>query len=140
VSARVIEDVARTSAGVAVLERRFAVRMLNISASGALLETDAPVEPGVYGKVTLTADGQRYSDHLRVTRCQAVAGGSRYLVAVEFLWLDVPSTASLRHFATQGPGSDPKSLLSLATVSHEGGPGARYRDRAGAEVARSDYW
>jgi hypothetical protein len=140
VSARVLEDVARTSAGVAVLERHFTVRMLNISASGALLETDTPVEPGVYGKVTLTADGRRYSDHLRVTRCQAVAGGSRHLVAAEFLWLDVPSTASLRHFAAQGPSKISKSLLSLASVSPEPGTDVRDRDRADAEVARSDYW
>lgn len=110
---RGLEDVARTSGGVAVLERRFAVRVVNISASGALLESDMPVEPGVHGTVRLTTKGRSYSDHLRVTRCHAVAGGSGHFVAVEFLWLDVPLENSVRHLATHVLRGRSCELLSL---------------------------
>jgi hypothetical protein len=80
-----------------VLAREFDVRVINCSPSGCLLETRAPMEVGTIGSVTLVFEGQELTDHVRVVRCQAIAGaGSVYHVGAQFLWVGTLTRRTLR--------------------------------------------
>ena len=82
---------------VGALTRDIPVWMLNISASGCLLECGSRVETGSTGVLTVVRDGREYSDDVRVNRCSAVIGSSgRYLLGVQFLWTRIPGERSLR--------------------------------------------
>lgn len=85
---------------VAVLGRAVSVRLVQISRSGCLLECSHSMPAGTVAMLSLNIDGRRYSDEVRVSRSQLVAGaGERYEVGVEFLWLHPPLERSLRQFA-----------------------------------------
>jgi len=80
-----------------VLGRDFEVRVLNCSPSGCLLETNAPLDVGTVGSLTLTVDGHELLDHLVVVRCQPKQGaGSVYHVGAQFLWLGSLTRHTLR--------------------------------------------
>jgi hypothetical protein len=80
-----------------VLGRDFQVRVLNCSPSGCLLETNAPIDVGTVGSLTLTVDGHELLDHLLVVRCQPKQGaGSVYHVGAQFLWLGTLTRHTLR--------------------------------------------
>ena len=80
-----------------VLARDFEVRVLNCSPSGCLLETNAPIDVGTVGSLTLIVDGHELLDHLVVVRCQPKQGaGSVYHVGAQFLWLGSLTRHTLR--------------------------------------------
>jgi hypothetical protein len=80
-----------------VLAREFGVRVINCSASGCLLESMVPIVVGTVGSVTLTFEGEELTDHVRVVRCQQIAGaGSVYHVGAQFLWLGSLTRQTLR--------------------------------------------
>jgi hypothetical protein len=82
---------------VGVLCRDVTVWILNISASGCLLESGLRVDVGTTGVLGMIRDGQEYSDEIRVNRCSLLAGGSgRYLLGAQFLWTSIPGEHSLR--------------------------------------------
>jgi hypothetical protein len=82
---------------VGALTRDVPVWILNISASGCLLESGFRVEVGTTGVLSMTRDGQDYTDDIRINRCSPVAGGSgRYLLGAQFLWTRIPGERSLR--------------------------------------------
>jgi hypothetical protein len=98
-----------SGASYGVLRRDLPVRLVNISGSGCLLEAASPLESGVTGRVEIALNGAAFSDAVRVTRCQSVAGaGSLHRIGVEFLWADRPGTQSLRWVVSSlymhGPG------------------------------------
>ena len=69
-----------------VLARHIPTRLVEISRSGCLLESEHRVEEGTVGTLRLEVRGQTFYGDVRATRCVAVAGmGSRYLVGLEFL-------------------------------------------------------
>ena len=82
---------------VGALSRDVAVWVLNISASGCLLESGTHVEVGSTGVLSMSRDGQSYTDDIRINRCSPVAGSSgRYLLGAQFLWTRIPGERSLR--------------------------------------------
>jgi hypothetical protein len=82
---------------VAVLTRNVPVRLVNISASGCLVESATRVEPGTSAALQLEIGGEKYSDDLRVARVQQVQGASgTWQIGAEFLWTSHPGSWSLR--------------------------------------------
>jgi hypothetical protein len=95
---------------IAVLGRDVVVRLLEISRSGCLLESSHAMPAGTIAALAIEIDGREYSDDVRVSRSQLLAGvGERYQVGVEFLWLRLPRARSLRSYAATLP-SDPERL------------------------------
>ena len=82
---------------VGVLTRDVRVRLVNISASGCLVESSARLDEGTAGVLRVRVDGQAYADDVRIARVQQVQGaGSTWHVGAEFLWTRPPGTGSLR--------------------------------------------
>jgi hypothetical protein len=81
---------------VAVLGRDVTVRLIDLSGSGCLLESDSRVATGTAGSLKVTFRGREYADAIRVNRCQEIAGTSRYHVGAEILWTSKPGAQSLR--------------------------------------------
>lgn len=86
-------------AHVGVLTRDVQIRVLNISVSGGLVETDRRLEVGDLATITVNVDGETYADQCRVVRCRTVPGGSGFRVAVQFLWTAAPKKHSVRRLA-----------------------------------------
>jgi hypothetical protein len=85
-----------------VLTRDLRVRLLNISTSGCLVESTAPIEAGTTGRLTIRVSGEMYADAVRVTRAQRVEGaGSTWHVGAEFLWTSQPGLRSLRRVVSR---------------------------------------
>jgi hypothetical protein len=88
---------ARCTTGVVV--RRVAVRVVDMSASGCLLESHVRLAEGAVGTLHLTVDGRRYRETLRIARVASTAGRSgAYQAGAQFLTLG-SSRRALRHLA-----------------------------------------
>jgi PilZ domain len=95
---------------VAVLGREVSVTLLDISASGCLLETAGRITLGATGSLIVTYDGKEYADDVRIMRCVQSKGASGgYHVGAEFLWTKAPSERSLRRMVTHLQASAIKS-------------------------------
>jgi hypothetical protein len=82
---------------VAVLGREVPVRLVDISASGCLLESSSRLEVGTHGMLRVIYDNQEFADDVRIMRCQAFSGSSTlYHAGAEFLWTAPPRDRSLR--------------------------------------------
>ena len=82
---------------IGVVTREVRTRILNLSTSGCLIETNARVEVGATGSLTVEVAGLTYVDDVQVTRCQAIEGaGSMYRVGTRFLWTVPPGEGTLR--------------------------------------------
>jgi hypothetical protein len=82
---------------VAVLGREVPVRLVDISGSGCLLESDNRLEQGTTGSLKVMFDGLEYSDDVRIMRCRPCEGSSTlYHLGAEFLWTTSPRDRSLR--------------------------------------------
>ena len=87
---------------VAVLGREVSVRLIDISASGCLLEASSRLVIGSSGSLVLSYDGKEYVDDVRVIRCRQCEGSNgAYQVGAEFLWTNTPHDRSLRRVLTQ---------------------------------------
>lgn len=85
---------------VGLLRRQIRTRVLNVSLSGCLLETAAPMEVGSACELRVELNNELLVDDIRVTRCVAVQGaGSTYRVGAQFLWTSNPRPHSLRRLA-----------------------------------------
>jgi hypothetical protein len=85
---------------VGALVRRLAIRVVNISAVGCLLESTLPVEEGTVALLAMEIGGRRYVDPVRITRVVRRAGGIwAYRLGAELLTLTPPSGATLRRVA-----------------------------------------
>jgi hypothetical protein len=101
-----------------VLTRDFTIHLLNCSPTGCLLETSAPLDVGTIGSITLTIDGEELHDHVRIVRCQPLAGaGERYHVGVQFLWVG----ALTRHTLRGGLGRTLERLAASVPVAAASG-------------------
>jgi c-di-GMP-binding flagellar brake protein YcgR len=97
-----IDAILQASDLVAVLGREVPVRLLDISASGCLLETASRIVLGTTGSLLVTFDDKQYVDDVRVIRCRQSEGSSgAYQVGAEFLWTNTPHDRSLRRVVTQ---------------------------------------
>lgn len=81
---------------VAVLTREVSLRLLNISGSGCLLESDTRVQQGLAGTLRVMFEGVEFLDDVRIIRCTAQEGTAAYHVGAEFLWTTTPGERSLR--------------------------------------------
>lgn len=82
---------------ITVLNRHIDVRVLEVSASGCLIESECDVPVGTIGSLSLEANGADYADPIRVTRSQPIpGGGERRLLGAEFVWLTLPHPHSIR--------------------------------------------
>ena len=97
-----IDAVLKTSDLVAVLGRQVTVQVVNISASGCLLESGNRLAPGATGSLVVRFEGRDYADDVRIMRCQQCEGASgTYLIGAEFVWTNPPHDGSLRRIVTQ---------------------------------------
>jgi hypothetical protein len=81
-----------------VLTRELRVRVVNISNSGCLIESNRRMAVGTVGTLRLRWGSQEYADGISVVRCVAIEGaGAVYRVGVRFLWTTLPHDQSIRH-------------------------------------------
>ena len=86
---------------VAVLGREVSVRLLDISASGCLLESASRLVLGSTGSLLVNFEGKDYVDDVRIMRCLQFEGSSgTYQIGAEFLWTNTPHDRSLRRVVT----------------------------------------
>jgi hypothetical protein len=105
--------------GLAVLTRELAVRLLNCSASGCLLETNVRLEVSTVASLTLNLDGRHFTDDVLVTWCRPIAGGdARYHVGLQFVWTGAATPNSLRMMAHQLVAGVSESGRELAPGGH----------------------
>jgi hypothetical protein len=87
---------------VAVLAREVAVRLVDLSVSGCLLESSHQLTVGAMGTLLVRFDGKEFVDDVRVIRCRQSEGSSGiYYVGAEFLWTNAPHDGSLRRMVTR---------------------------------------
>jgi hypothetical protein len=92
-----LDAILRADDLVAVLGREVAVRLLEISASGCLLECNNRLDVGRHGSLRVVFEGKEYSDDVRIMRCREVSGSSAlYHAGAEFVWTAPPQVGSLR--------------------------------------------
>jgi Flp pilus assembly pilin Flp len=101
-----VEPTSRTaealdSEGFGVLARSVATRLVDMSRSGCLLESDYRVDEGTVVELRLRLGGEELRDDVRVTRCVRVEGsGSSYLVGAEFVQTRRADERSVRRAVT----------------------------------------
>jgi PilZ domain-containing protein len=83
------------------LTRELSVRIIDVSASGCLIETNRKFEVGTVGRLRLQFGPGEYDDDIEVVRCQAIHGaGSLYRVGLRFLWTTPRREGSIRQAVT----------------------------------------
>lgn len=91
-----IDEIMEAKDLLAVLGRTVTVRLVNVSGSGCLLESDSHVADGTTGSLTVVFDGREYIEDIRITRCRGREGSFGYDLGAEFLWTTKPGSDSLR--------------------------------------------
>jgi hypothetical protein len=82
------------------LVRRVPATLVNVSRHGCLIETTVPLAPGVVGSLRIEGQDQQDAETIRICRLLDKRGGALpFCAGSEFLILDAPSSASLRHRA-----------------------------------------
>jgi hypothetical protein len=92
-----LDAVLRAADLVAILGREVPVRLIEISTSGCLLESNSRLELGTAGVLRVMFEDEAYQDDVRVMRCRGFEGSSPiYQIGAEFLWTTRPHERSLR--------------------------------------------
>jgi hypothetical protein len=91
-----LEAVLASDDAMGVLARETRARLMNVSASGCLLESGEYLEPGTTGQLKVVVGDAAFGDAVRVTRALQVRGAGVWQVGVEFLWTNHPGSWSLR--------------------------------------------
>lgn len=106
-----LDAILRAPDVVAVLGRDVPVRLVDISNSGCLVQSEIRIEEGTTGTLRLTHRGVDYVDDVRIVRCQAPKGGdSWFRIGVQFLWTTHPHERSLRRVVA---GLQPDAIHKL---------------------------
>jgi hypothetical protein len=96
---------------VAVLGRDVRVRLIDISNSGCLIQSETRLAEGTTGTLRLSCGGVEYVDDVRIMRCQAPIGGdSWFRLGAQFLWTTNPGERSLRRVVA---GVQPGALQGM---------------------------
>ena len=96
---------------VAVLGRDVNVRLIDISNSGCLIQSETRLAEGTTGTLRLSYGGVEYVDDVRIMRCQAPNGGdSWFRLGAQFLWTTNPGERSLRRVVA---GVQPGALQAM---------------------------
>ena len=92
-----LDAILRADDLVAVLGREVPVQLLEISASGCLLQCGSRLDVGRHGSLRVLYDNTGFSDDVRIMRCREVSGSSAlYHAGAEFIWTAPPRVGSLR--------------------------------------------
>lgn len=103
---------------VAVLGRDVAVRLIDISNSGCLIQSETRIAEGTTGTLRLSYDGVDYVDDVRIVRCQAPnVGDSWFRLGAQFLWTTHPGERSLRRVIAGLQAGAVKSLRFQARAN-----------------------
>jgi PilZ domain-containing protein len=98
-----------------VLTREQRVRLVNVSESGCLLETERPLGVGTVGKVHVRFGAEEYSDVIEVVRCHAIRGsGSTYHIGMRFLWTTRRCEGTFRQAIARGLSAQLAATNSLS--------------------------
>jgi hypothetical protein len=115
VTRRALAAVLASEDAMGVLARETRARLVNVSASGCLLESACGLAPGTTGTLEIVVRGETYGDAVRVTRAQRLAGSSgAWHLGIEFLWTSHPSSRSLRRMAGQLRGELAQQAVMVA--------------------------
>ena len=86
----------RENAGA--LTRQLGVRVLNVSGSGCLIESQRPIDIGTVGRLQLRFGLDEYGDDVQVVRCQPIRGaGAVFHIGLKFLWTTSYQAGTIRH-------------------------------------------
>jgi hypothetical protein len=119
---------------IGVLTHRVTVRVHDISMSGCLLESAEPLEKGAVGVLELSAEEQRYTETVRVSRTMTVTGSAwPYRAGGSFLALKAPPATSVRNVVARFELLDEIGAMpeTLARVHRRGTIAFVTRDRFG---------
>jgi hypothetical protein len=98
----ILDAILQANDTVAVLGREVILRLLDISASGCLLESASRLEVGTTGTLRVSFDNIEYADDVRIMRCRINDGSSAlYHLGAQFLWTTTPCERSLRRILTK---------------------------------------
>jgi hypothetical protein len=96
------DDVLGADDVIGVLTREVRVRLVNISASGCLVESGSRLEIGMAGALRVTVGGDIYTDDVRIARVMQRQGASgTWQIGAEFLWTSPPGPQSLRRVVSR---------------------------------------
>ncbi len=113
-----LADLLAADDAIGVLTRETRVRLVNISASGCLLETALRLEPGTVGQLKVMVEGDTFADAVRVSRVQQVHGaGTEWHLGAEFLWTTHPGSRSLRRMVSRLRREIAQQALEVELVS-----------------------
>jgi PilZ domain len=74
------------------------VRVVDVSASGCLIESRRPLRVGTVGRLELKLGRTEYVDDIEVVRCEAVESAPPvYHIGVRLLWTSPRHPRSIRH-------------------------------------------
>jgi hypothetical protein len=110
-----IGEVMKAKDLLAVLGRTVTVRLVNVSGSGCLLESDSHVADGTTASLTVVFDGRKYIEDIRITRCSSRAGSFGYELGAEFLWTTKPGPDSLRRLVASLQSAPTKDARMVVT-------------------------
>ncbi len=92
-----LDAILRADDVLAVLGRDVSVRVVDVSSSGCLLQSEVQLVAGTTGSLRVTYDGAEYVDDVRVIRCHHPANGNGWFgVGAQFLWTSRPDERSVR--------------------------------------------
>jgi hypothetical protein len=95
--------------GPGVLVREIGVRIINVSGTGCLIESQRRMEVGTVGTLRLQFGNGEFVDDIQVGRCQAIAGaGSVYHIGIKFLWTTPRHPRSIRYAIRHYFGTTPE--------------------------------
>ena len=84
--------------GLGVLTRELRVRLIDISGSGCLVESQRRLEGGTVGTLRLQFGVEEHAEDIQIVRCLAIRGaGSVYHLGIRFLQTTPHHARSIRH-------------------------------------------
>jgi hypothetical protein len=83
---------------IGILTKTVRVRLIEVGQAGCLFECPCRLDEGVTGELHVDIDGERWSDHVRVRRCEQRDNERKvvYLAGAEYVWARPFQDASLR--------------------------------------------
>ena len=97
------------------LVKRVPVTVVNLSRGGCLIQTAAPLEPGLVGVLAVNAGNVAKSEAIRVAHASRRPGASMpFSAGMEFLVLDTAGVASIREEAFRAESGRRPSRLAMA--------------------------
>jgi len=91
---------------IASLTTDICVRVLNVSATGCLIETRRALDIGTVATLRVNLAGSDFEDTVQIVRCQEITGaGTTFHLGATFLTTSAPSLESLRFLFRRQSGS-----------------------------------